>query len=598
MFSLIYGIYFVRTLRVDETFSTGRVFGANAPIQRMSNKLIRQTTNKPGAVADNPVSAPAVGRVPSKPIPEELKFKENLVSALKTALNQNKRALLNSQHGMEHGEWMRRKNQRGGGPEMEGEDNENIHAWELIIYINDRMDKGENFAVEDIDGLIQSFEKNHRSIPTGDDAKKSPPKRKVPELAVAVPEQKDKSAPKDNDPVNSTDAIKTSKQPHLTDAKMVVLVLSRRDGYERRMTIRETWAADHSNVYFVVGGLDCAVPYERRAGDPEQPPWIKSPFCSDSHGRALASDMYMAGVPSMTEAEILDWEEMISINDKNAAQLKNEMETFGDIIVATDVIEIYRSLPAKLKSGYRWAIQNHPDAEWFLKIDDDSYVRVGSLSTYLQEFVNKYADPLLHPAVIGNIKPHNEPFKKGKWKEDSHFKGRYYPKFPTGSWGHIVSRPVAEYVSENSEELYEYQGEDVSLGIWLDESPLKNKVKWIRGNRFMTNKEDCTIAWKVIIGHNFNDQDLKYCFDQMDEVHERIDPPVQFFKDRENDRGLGDRRHRQKNRRDWKNVKGSDDRRYRQKNRRDEIKRKMRKKKENKEGKTSSWTKMISKYLG
>jgi len=34
----------------------------------------------------------------------------------------------------------------------------------------------------------------------------------------------------------------------------------------------------------------------------------------------------------MTEAEILDWEEMISINDKNTAQLEYEMGTFGDII--------------------------------------------------------------------------------------------------------------------------------------------------------------------------------------------------------------------------------------------------------------------------
>jgi len=241
--------------------------------------------------------------------------------------------------------------------------------------------------------------------------------------------------------------------------------------------------------------------------------------------------------------------------------------------------DIYRSLPAKLKSGYRWAIQNHPDAEWFLKIDDDSYVRVESLSNYLQEFVNKNADPLLHPVVIGNIKPHNEPFRKGKWKEDSHFKGRFYPKFPTGSWGHIVSRPVADYVSENSEELYEYQGEDVSLAIWLDESPLKNKVKWIRGNSFMSNKEDCTIAKKVVMGHNFNDYDLKYCFEKMDEVLERINSPVRFFKDRDNGRGSQDRRHRQKNRRG-------------------EIKRKMKKRKENKEGKTSSWTNMISKYLG
>jgi hypothetical protein len=35
-----------------------------------------------------------------------------------------------------------------------------------------------------------------------------------------------------------------------------------------------------------------------------------------------------------------------------------------------------------------------------------------------------------------------------------------------------------EYVVENIGKLHEYQGEDTSLGIWLDQSPIKQNVVW------------------------------------------------------------------------------------------------------------------------
>ena len=56
--------------------------------------------------------------------------------------------------------------------------------------------------------------------------------------------------------------------------------------------------------------------------------------------------------------------------------------------------------------------------------------------------------------------------------------------------GHIVSRPVAEYIVEHQDELYNYQGEDVSLGIWMDESPLHASMQWIT-SKHVANKGDC-----------------------------------------------------------------------------------------------------------
>ena len=47
------------------------------------------------------------------------------------------------------------------------------------------------------------------------------------------------------------------------------------------------------------------------------------------------------------------------------------------------------------------------------------------------------------------------------------------------------------------------QGEDVSLGIWIDESPLKDFVQWKAGHRRMVNNGDCKSAksfGKYLIG--------------------------------------------------------------------------------------------------
>ena len=60
--------------------------------------------------------------------------------------------------------------------------------------------------------------------------------------------------------------------------------------------------------------------------------------------------------------------------------------------------------------------------------------------------------------------------------------------------GHIVSRPVAEYVAKHQDptesDLYDYQGEDISLGIWVAESPLNATMQWI-SSKHLTNKGDC-----------------------------------------------------------------------------------------------------------
>ena len=76
-----------------------------------------------------------------------------------------------------------------------------------------------------------------------------------------------------------------------------------------------------------------------------------------------------------------------------------------------------------------------------------------------------------------------------KWAEDK-YKPSMYPPFPHGSRGHIVGRAIAEYVACNQDELINYQGEDVSLGIWIDESPFKMHVQWHTHRKMISDSSE------------------------------------------------------------------------------------------------------------
>ena len=100
------------------------------------------------------------------------------------------------------------------------------------------------------------------------------------------------------------------------------------------------------------------------------------------------------------------------------------------------------------------------------------------------------------------------------------------PPPPSSTWlagnnGHAVSRPVAQYVSDNLSTLWEGQGEDTSLGIWIDESPLKARMKWVKSGRFsgslMWFEGKCEEADKFSIGHNISPETMRKCYEMMDE---------------------------------------------------------------------------------
>ena len=232
---------------------------------------------------------------------------------------------------------------------------------------------------------------------------------------------------------------------------MVVIVLSSRFNYLHRQAIRETWGKNHS-VFFVIGGA----------------------------GRNETREM---------EDQVL-----------------NESEIYRDMIDSVHP-DSYLSLPYKLHFGYRWVINHMKQAKWILKADDDTFVRIGTLQRALLDLYNHEL-----PIVIGKIVSHSSVSRKGKWAEFLYEKD-FYPYWPQGSRGHVVSRPVASYIAYHRNLTY-YQGEDTSIGIWLDESPLD--VWWIYSPYFQNHGQCQEEEW-LVIGHKLGPDDIRSCYAFLDE---------------------------------------------------------------------------------
>lgn len=307
-------------------------------------------------------------------------------------------------------------------------------------------------------------------------------KSQTPAKPITPVEQHHSLLPPKTPDVSAGQRQKPAPKVLTLSMNVMVCVLSRRSAYETRQVIRDTWASKHNNVFFAVGKC-CPIPPQDR----------KKWTCTRSKSSSTKSQQ--------------EWNSNCAKEDLH---ISSESDKHGDIITMPDV-DVYRHLPQKVKYCYKWGTQ-HTTANWFVKTDDDSVVRVNTLENYLQ----KTYDPHDY-MVIGRIAKNWNVPRGGKWAESKHYKKRKYPNFPLGSVGHVVSRNVASYIVENSDRLFNYQGEDVSIGIWLKESHLHSLVKWVT-SKHMTNHGNCKDTNMWVIGHNIKPSKMKSCFRHKDEV--------------------------------------------------------------------------------
>ncbi|GIY06682.1 UDP-GalNAc:beta-1,3-N-acetylgalactosaminyltransferase 2 [Caerostris extrusa] len=138
-----------------------------------------------------------------------------------------------------------------------------------------------------------------------------------------------------------------------------------------------------------------------------------------------------------------------------------EMNKLREIINEEESVTNQWSLPNKLLKFYQWLYLNY-DFSFVMKTDDDSVVNIPYLLKKLQE------DSQFDPSQLwlwSNLRTNWQVNYLGKWM-DYEYRSTNYPSFPCGA-AYIFSQKIALWLTQNAEILYTYQGEDVSIGIWL-----------------------------------------------------------------------------------------------------------------------------------
>ncbi|XP_064173310.1 UDP-GalNAc:beta-1,3-N-acetylgalactosaminyltransferase 2 isoform X2 [Anguilla rostrata] len=138
--------------------------------------------------------------------------------------------------------------------------------------------------------------------------------------------------------------------------------------------------------------------------------------------------------------------------------LDQESLRHGDMVFV-DVIDTYRNVPSKLLQFYNWSIGN-ADFSLLLKTDDDCYIDVDAV---LMKIDHKRLRR--NSFWWGNFRQSWAVDRVGKWQE-LEYSSPAYPAFACGS-GYVVSRDLVEWLAGNANRLKAYQGEDVSMGIWM-----------------------------------------------------------------------------------------------------------------------------------
>ncbi|XP_069820989.1 UDP-GalNAc:beta-1,3-N-acetylgalactosaminyltransferase 2 [Dendropsophus ebraccatus] len=140
------------------------------------------------------------------------------------------------------------------------------------------------------------------------------------------------------------------------------------------------------------------------------------------------------------------------------AELQAESHAHSDMVFV-DVVDTYRNVPRKLLLFYRW-LEAAATFDFLLKTDDDCFIQLEEVLRALEE--GRVRGP---HAWWGNFRLNWAVDRTGKWQE-LEYMSPAYPAFTCGS-GYVISRDIVQWLAANADRLKTYQGEDVSMGIWM-----------------------------------------------------------------------------------------------------------------------------------
>ena len=278
-------------------------------------------------------------------------------------------------------------------------------------------------------------------------------------------------------------AVKQTKPDNLG-----IIVLSRRDAFDNRESIRNTWSSNHTNVYFMVGEQVCPYP----------------------HDACVPGTCQLSNKPvSQSRLEQFQLEE-----EMKTRSIRNEAQ-----VIMLPVVDATKCLSVKVIEAYKWALINL-DYKWILNVFDDSYVRIDLLEEYLLNVQSGVA-------IIGPEALKWNEFPEGL-EENNNIK-----TLPLVSTPFIISRTIAIYSFGNED--IKHKTLDKSFGETLDKLLHTKHMQDLEQSFKLTESGDCLNKSILVFGHGVLQRTMALCHKKdvakkdPDSTNQEIKVPVKSF---------------------------------------------------------------------
>ncbi|XP_013410705.1 beta-1,3-galactosyltransferase 5-like [Lingula anatina] len=208
---------------------------------------------------------------------------------------------------------------------------------------------------------------------------------------------------------------KVCAKSNVRDLFLIVLVLSRPDGFKRRHLVRTTWGSPKT-----VNGTEIRT-------------------------------VYILGGSNNTNTQ---------------QKLQEEQAQYGDL-VQIDFRDSYDNLTVKTVMGLRWASTFCPRAKFVMKTDDDMFVNYMLLVQYLKDLTPQDQELLYAGSINGNLHPVRvaEYVSEKKWVVPvEEYPDEDYPPYCSGG-AYVLSGRAAKSIYETSKTTPFFRMEDVFVGI-------------------------------------------------------------------------------------------------------------------------------------